>query len=81
MNDYALRWGFEHAYTRAEIAFGETVPGGIIWHDLRRPLQPDFERTAFTSTTLVISWATQGQVSRQSTLAQRGSCWNKLLRS
>lgn len=35
VNDYALRWGFE-ACTRAEIAFGETVPGGIIWHDLRR---------------------------------------------
>jgi len=36
VNDYALRWGFEEACTRAEIAFGETVPGGIIWHDLRR---------------------------------------------
>lgn len=35
VNDYALRWGFEEAFTRAEIAFGETVPGGIIWHDLR----------------------------------------------
>jgi len=36
VNDYSLRWGFEEACTRAEIAFGETVPGGIIWHDLRR---------------------------------------------
>lgn len=36
VNDYTLRWGFEEACTRAEIAFGETVPGGIIWHDLRR---------------------------------------------
>ena len=36
VNEYALRWGFEEACTRAEIAFGETVPGGIIWHDLRR---------------------------------------------
>jgi integrase len=36
VNDYALRWGFEEACTRSEIAFGETVPGGIIWHDLRR---------------------------------------------
>ncbi len=36
VNDYALRWGFEEACARAEIAFGETVPGGIIWHDLRR---------------------------------------------
>jgi integrase len=36
VNDYALRWGFEEACTRAQIAFGETVPGGIIWHDLRR---------------------------------------------
>ena len=36
VNDYALRWGFEEACTRAEIAFGETVSGGIIWHDLRR---------------------------------------------
>jgi len=35
VNDYALRWGFEETCTRAEIAFGETVPGGIIWHDLR----------------------------------------------
>jgi len=29
VNDYALRWGFEEACTRAKIAFGETVPGGI----------------------------------------------------
>jgi len=36
VNDYALRWGFEEACTRAELAYGETVPGGIIWHDLRR---------------------------------------------
>ena len=36
VNDYALRWGFEEACTRAEIVVGETVPGGIIWHDLRR---------------------------------------------
>ncbi|HEV8429363.1 MAG TPA: tyrosine-type recombinase/integrase [Pyrinomonadaceae bacterium] len=36
VNEYALRWGFEAACTRAEIVFGETVPGGIIWHDLRR---------------------------------------------
>ena len=36
VNDYALRWGFEEACTRAEIPFGETVPGGINWHDLRR---------------------------------------------
>jgi len=36
VNDYALRWGFEEACKRAKIAFGETVPGGIIWHDLRR---------------------------------------------
>jgi integrase len=36
VNDYSLRWGFEEACTRAEIAFVETVPGGIIWHDLRR---------------------------------------------
>jgi integrase len=36
VNDYALRWGFEEVCTRAQIAFGETVPGGIIWHDLRR---------------------------------------------
>ena len=31
-----VRDTFEEACTRAEIAFGETVPGGIIWHDLRR---------------------------------------------
>lgn len=36
VNDYTLRSGFEEACKRAEIAFGETVPGGIIWHDLRR---------------------------------------------
>jgi integrase len=36
VNNYALRWGFEEACTRADIAFGETVSGGIIWHDLRR---------------------------------------------
>jgi integrase len=36
VNDYALRWGFQEACKRAEIPFGETVPGGIIWHDLRR---------------------------------------------
>lgn len=36
VNDYELRWGFQEACTRAEIAFGETVAGGIIWHDLRR---------------------------------------------
>jgi integrase len=36
VNDYALRWGFEEACIRAKISFGETVPGGIIWHDLRR---------------------------------------------
>ena len=34
VNDYALRWGFEEACTRAEIAFGETVPGGL---NLARP--------------------------------------------
>jgi len=49
VNDYALRWGFEEACMRAEIAFGKTVPGGIIWPDLRRTLQPDFEPTEFTS--------------------------------
>lgn len=36
VNEYALRWGFEEACKRAQIVFGETVPGGIIWHDLRR---------------------------------------------
>jgi integrase len=36
VNEYSLRWGFEEACKKAEIAFGETVPGGIIWHDLRR---------------------------------------------
>lgn len=36
VNDYELRWGFEEACKRADIPFGENVPGGIIWHDLRR---------------------------------------------
>jgi integrase len=30
------KWGFEEACTRAGIVYGETKPGGIIWHDLRR---------------------------------------------
>jgi len=33
VNDYALRWGFEEACTRAEITFGETAPG---WDYLAR---------------------------------------------
>ena len=36
VNEYMLRWGFETACQRAGIPFGETTPGGIIWHDLRR---------------------------------------------
>lgn len=36
VNEYSLRWGFEEACSRAEIVYGETKPGGIIWHDLRR---------------------------------------------
>lgn len=36
VNAYSLRWGFEEACRRAEIVYGETKPGGIIWHDLRR---------------------------------------------
>ena len=36
VNEYMLRWGFETACKRAGIPFGETTPGGIIWHDLRR---------------------------------------------
>ena len=36
VNEYMLRWGFEEACKRAGVLFGETIPGGIIWHDLRR---------------------------------------------
>lgn len=36
VNEYMLRWGFETACKRGGIPFGETTPGGIIWHDLRR---------------------------------------------
>lgn len=36
VNEHSLKWGFEEACTRAGIVYGETKPGGIIWHDLRR---------------------------------------------
>ena len=36
VNEHSLKVGFEEACTRAEIVYGETKPGGIIWHDLRR---------------------------------------------
>jgi len=36
VNEISLRWGFEEACGRAEIVYGETKPGGIIWHDRRR---------------------------------------------
>ena len=36
VNEYSLKWGFEEACKRAEIAYCETKAGGIIWHDLRR---------------------------------------------
>jgi integrase len=36
VNEYSLKWGFEEACKRAEIVYGETKAGGIIWHDLRR---------------------------------------------
>jgi len=36
VNEYTLRWGFETTCKRGGIPFGETTPGGIIWHDLRR---------------------------------------------
>lgn len=36
VNEYSLKWGFEEACKRAEIVYGETKRGGIIWHDLRR---------------------------------------------
>jgi integrase len=36
VNEYSLKWAFEEACTRAEIVYGETKRGGIIWHDLRR---------------------------------------------
>ena len=36
MNEHVLRSGFQAACERAEIPFGLTVEGGLIWHDLRR---------------------------------------------
>jgi integrase len=36
VNEHWLKRGFEEACTRAGIVYGETKPGGIIWHDLRR---------------------------------------------
>jgi len=80
-NDYALRWGFEEACKRAKIAFGETVPGDIIWHDLRRTFATRLRANGVHEYDISDLRATQGQVSRQSTLVQRGSCWNKPLRN
>jgi integrase len=36
VNEYSLKWGFEEVCKRAEIVYGETKAGGIVWHDLRR---------------------------------------------
>jgi integrase len=36
VNEHVLRGGFQTACERAEIPFGLTVEGGVIWHDLRR---------------------------------------------
>jgi integrase len=36
VNEHLLRSGFQTACERAEIPFGLTVEGGVIWHDLRR---------------------------------------------
>ncbi len=36
VSEYSLKWGFEEACKRAQIVYGETKAGGIIWHDLRR---------------------------------------------
>jgi integrase len=37
VSNYSLKWGFEEACKRAQIAYGETNPDeGMIWHDLRR---------------------------------------------
>lgn len=36
VSERILRRGFEKACERAEIPFGLTVEGGLIWHDLRR---------------------------------------------
>ena len=36
LSERILRRGFEKACERAEIPFGLTVEGGLIWHDLRR---------------------------------------------
>jgi integrase len=75
VNDYALRWGFEEACARAEIAFGETVPGGIIWHDLRRTFATRLRANGVHEyDILVISWATQVQALRKSTLVLRVRC-------
>lgn len=36
VNEHLLRRGFQTACERAEIPFGLTLEGGVIWHDLRR---------------------------------------------
>jgi len=70
VNDYALRWGFEQACTRAEIVFGETTPGGIIWHDLRRTFATRLRANGVHEYDISDLWVTQGRVSRESTLVQ-----------
>jgi hypothetical protein len=54
VNEYWIDTGFEQACDRAEGTFGAVRPGGTIWHDLRRTLQPDCEHMVFTSTTFRI---------------------------
>lgn len=44
VNKHVLRAGFETACERAEIPFGLTVEGGLIWHDLRRTFATELRR-------------------------------------
>src|SRR5215213_1001873 len=70
-----LRRGFEKACDRARIPFGLTVEGGVLWHDLRRTLQPSCERDKCTSTTLPIYSVTRSKASRAHTHAAHPRRW------
>ncbi len=71
VNEYSLKWGFEEACKRAEIVYGETKRGGIIWTICVVPLRRVFGQTEYTSMTFKICWATPSLESRRSMLALR----------
>ena len=62
----------------AVIPFGETTPGGFIWHDLRRTFAYAIESAwSFTNITFMISWAIQRQESRLSMRGPRTQHWKR----